>query len=145
MPMNMQILHNYAFSFIGRPYRWGGDDPLAGFDCSGFIQELLMSAGVIRRGTGKMNAQGLFLLLERNNAGTSPQAGAISFFGKDFKSIIHVGYCLDSEYMLHSGSGDSTTLNESVAIEQNAFVRMDRIKYRKDFLSCLRPQYPGSI
>jgi len=28
-------------------YLWGGDDPLAGFDCSGFVIEILKSVGIL--------------------------------------------------------------------------------------------------
>lgn len=30
---------------VGTPYRWGGDDPLGGFDCSGLVIEALKSSG----------------------------------------------------------------------------------------------------
>jgi len=35
--------------FLGIPYRWGGDDPLVGFDCSGLVIEGLKSAGILPR------------------------------------------------------------------------------------------------
>jgi cell wall-associated NlpC family hydrolase len=39
----MDLLIQYAMSFIGVPYRWGGSNPITGFDCSGLVQEILKS------------------------------------------------------------------------------------------------------
>ena len=36
----------HAISEIGKNYRWGGDSPQTGFDCSGLIQYVLEQAGV---------------------------------------------------------------------------------------------------
>lgn len=44
--------------WLTSPYLWGGDDPLAGFDCSGLAGEYLKSIGLIPRGQ-RMTAQGL--------------------------------------------------------------------------------------
>ncbi|MBR6402601.1 MAG: C40 family peptidase [Eubacterium sp.] len=35
-----QYLANYACQFVGNPYVWGGDDPVNGADCSGFVLAL---------------------------------------------------------------------------------------------------------
>jgi cell wall-associated NlpC family hydrolase len=141
--MNMHLLFQYAFSFVGRRYTWGGDDPMGGYDCSGYVQELLMAAGVVKRGTPKMSASMLFDHLSKNGTqgagGTG--AGAVAFFGPSARQINHVGFCLDPYVMLHAASGDSTTTTEARAIEQNAFVRLDPIRYRKDFLTTIKPTY----
>lgn len=36
----------HAISEIGKTYRWGGESPQTGFDCSGLIQYVLEQAGV---------------------------------------------------------------------------------------------------
>ncbi len=38
---------SYAQRFIGLPYLWGGDDPIAGFDCSGLIVDVLQAVGLL--------------------------------------------------------------------------------------------------
>lgn len=37
---------NYACTFIGKPYVWGGTDPNTGADCSGFIQYVYRNFGI---------------------------------------------------------------------------------------------------
>ena len=34
---------------INKPYKWGGNDPLEGYDCSGLVVEMLQSVGIIGR------------------------------------------------------------------------------------------------
>ena len=57
-----------AWAYLGRPYRWGGDDPMAGFDCSGFIVEILQSVGLIER-REDFTAQGLWELFTARGCG----------------------------------------------------------------------------
>lgn len=38
MTANRQEIVNYALSFVGGNYVWGGDDPHTGADCSGFVK-----------------------------------------------------------------------------------------------------------
>ena len=46
--MSQKAVLDYAYSFLGTPYRWGGDDPLTGIDCSGLALEVLKAAGIYR-------------------------------------------------------------------------------------------------
>ncbi|HWD37738.1 MAG TPA: C40 family peptidase [Fimbriimonas sp.] len=36
----------YAMHFIGTPYKWGGNDPINGIDCSGFVKDMYGRIGV---------------------------------------------------------------------------------------------------
>ena len=137
----MDLLKAYALSFIGRPYYYGGDDPIGGFDCSGLVGELLMSAGVIPHSHTKMNAQQLFNRLEKDGSMNVWGLGAIVFFGASATAIGHVGFCLDNYRMVEAGGGDQATTTPGVAIVRNAFVKIRPIKYRKDFLCVIKPRY----
>lgn len=139
------LLINYALSFAGRAYHWGGNDPIEGFDCSGFVQEILMAFGCLKRTKQKYSAQTLFQITPKSAlflAGMEvPQAHDIVFFGPHDLAISHVGFCAGQHFMIHAASGDSTTTSDAVAAAQNAFVRIDRIDYRSDILLFIRPRY----
>lgn len=135
---NQVILYDYALRFVGVPYRWGGDDPMAGFDCSGLVGELLKSVGLVGR-TFRENAAGLHRMYIASPT-SLPDLGALAFFG--VPEISHVGFCLNPDLMLESGSGTAETTSLEVAERQNAFVRVRPIKSRKDFIGCFFPPYP---
>lgn len=130
-----EIIESYALSFLGLPYRWGGDDPIAGFDCSGLVIEILQAAGVFPRGRD-LTASGLanFYAVEK-----SPKFGALVFYGKP--KITHVGFCLNSELMLEAGGGGSKTNTEKDAEAQNAFIRIRPIASRSDIAGYRYPDY----
>ena len=135
----MQTLILYALQFVGRPYRWGGDDPMAGFDCSGFVQELLASVGLDP--VGDQTAQSLHEYFAGRTNDRTVQAGTLLFFGKDLKSISHVAMAIDDFRMIEAGGGGSKTVTEADAEKQNAYIRVRAISNRKDLVAALRPQY----
>lgn len=137
MPVSKYTLQMYAMSMVGLPYRWGGDDPVEGFDCSGLVLELLKSVGVMP-GSVDMTAAGLADYFKARKV--APKFGALSFYGTG--KITHVGFCLDEKLMLEAGGGTSKTLTKDDASKQNAYVRIRPIMSRGDLVDILMPKYP---
>lgn len=138
--MPQVVLYDYAMKLVGLPYRWGGDDPINGFDCSGLVQELLQSCGVYpaKRDT---NAAGLWQFFDVPVT-TAPNFGTLAFFGAAINAIHHVGFCLNETQMLEAGGGGSTTLTAKDAADKNAYVRVRPIRFRKDLVGLKHPTYP---
>lgn len=137
----MDLLVQYALTFCGLPYRWGGDDPIQGFDCSGLVQEILASAGLDPK--GDQTAQGLYDYFEKRGSWGIQQAGSLVFYGKDAFHISHVGFMIDSYRMVEAGGGGSKTNTENDAARQNAYVRVRPIRNRADIVAIIKPYYFG--
>jgi len=145
----MQILIDYAMRFNNTPYRWGGDDPIEGYDCSGLVQDILASVG--QDPPGDQTAQGLFNFFSQNGIIFGPHKtisdadaiGAIAFFGKGNASISHVGFIVSNSplRMIEAGGGGSHTQDKKDAARQNAFVRVRPVGSRKDIIAIIRPHY----
>lgn len=135
----MRILEKHAFSFLGQPYIWGGDDP-TGFDCSGLVIEILQGAGVLppRFDT---TAQGLFNKFEVEGVANSKSLGALAFFGKSRSKITHVGFMIDRKRMIEAGGGGRHVRTLEDAVKHNAFIRVRPIEWRKDLVAILKPRY----
>lgn len=140
--MDINLLKVYVMAFLGKPYFYGGDDPVSGFDCSGFVSEILRASGVAPWNY-RDNAQGIFNLLHLKYKPCLPQLGAIIFFGKAPGFISHVGFCINEFVMIEAGGGTSETVTNDAAIKRNAFVRLRPINYRKDVVEILWPSYPA--
>ncbi len=138
----MQLTKDYAMRFVGLPYRWGGDDPINGFDCSGLTIEILQSKGLLPRGFDAP-AKGLYnhFLKQAGTVVGLRNLGALAFFGKSINEITHVGFMLDEKRMLEAGGGGSATTNDQTAANQNAFVRVRPLTWRKDLVAILMPNY----
>ncbi len=131
------VLYDYAMRLVGLPYRWGGDDSVDGFDCSGLCVELLQSAGVFPKGKDS-TASGLYDFYALG-ATETPSFGSLVFFG--LPAISHIAFCLNKDLMLEAGGGGSKTTSREAAVEQNAFVRIRPIKWRNDIVGYRHPPY----
>lgn len=132
-----KILYDYAMSFVGLPYRWGGDDPMEGFDCSGLAIELLQAQGKFPHGQDS-TAQGLYDRF-KDKKWNVPTFRCLAFFGRGTNVITHVAFCLDGLSMLEAGGGRASTTSKEAAIAQNAFIRVRPIESRKDLVGFVFP------
>ena len=140
--MSQQIIYDYAVSYLGTPYRWGGDDPINGIDCSGLVIEILQAAGIFPRGYDSP-AKAIFKDLQRQGAvfASKAQFGTILFFGKTPDTISHTGFALSEKLFIEAGGGDSSVINNQVAAVKNAFVRIRPITWRSDLSAMVDPKY----
>lgn len=112
--------------FQGIPYRWGGDDPISGFDCSGLVIEVLKSAGIVDENFDSTANQ----LSKKFNETDILQNGVLVFWdwNKDgvidhVEMIAHVGDEGDIYTIGAAGGGSATTSNQSAALS-NAYVKL---------------------
>lgn len=123
-----------AKSFLGRPYIWGGDDPLRGFDCSGLVIECLKSVGILPR-DGDWTANGLMQRFKGCETKT-PGAGCLVFWGRsgNDREAIHIELCISDELSIGASGGGSRTLSEADAIVQNAYIKIRPFKSRANII-----------
>lgn len=132
----MSILTDYAMSFVGRPYIWGGDDAIKGYDCSGFVQELLASQGI--EFDTDLTAHGIYLYMKHNGLEDEPGEGSLCFYGNRHR-MTHVAMFLDCYFIIEAAGGGAKTKTRDDAIRDNAFIRIRPYNYRGDFKSIYTP------
>lgn len=140
----MKDLIEYAKSFLHVPYRWGGNTPLNGMDCSGFVQAVLASIGMDP--PGRDTAQSLYAFFSINGIIVpKPVPGALLFYGSAIDRVNHVAFAINEHLMIEAGGGDQTTLTKEVADKQNALVRIRPYNRRLDIVKICLPQYPAWV
>ena len=107
-------------------YRFGGDDPLEGYDCSGLIIEILQSVGKLPL-KGDWTAAGLYHQLADLEV-PAPKEGCLVFVCGLNTEPYHVEFCLDEEHSIGASGGDSTTVDFQAAVKQNAYVKIRPIR-----------------
>ena len=133
----------YLQRFIGLPYIWGdtkgsdgspvgGDDPLAGFDCSGLISETLQAVGLLPHKT-RLRASQLYEKFEAGAVACGYQGCLVFWYSSDANErIIHVEMMVDDFHTVGASGGGSKTTTIAEAIRANAFVKMRPLSYRGD-------------
>lgn len=135
--MTKTLFVSACLRFLGLPYRWGGDDPMKGFDCSGLVQELLAMLGLDPK--GDETAQVLYDYFKSRSHGSMREVGTLYFYGSADNRITHIAMGVDSETVIEAGGGGSKTLTADDAAAQNAYIRLRPWNARKDLVAIIHP------
>jgi len=125
---------DYIKTFYGKPYIWGGDDAIEGFDCSGLVIEFLKACGIVDENFDATAQELSRKYIEVSN----PKPGTLVFFGRP-ENITHVGICLNHLQFIEAGGGGRNTTNSEIASEQNAVIRLRLIANRKSWVGFVDP------
>lgn len=112
-----------AAKMVGRPYRFGGASPSAGFDCSGLVQYSFRHAGVkLPRSTEEQ------LRTSSRVSRSSLRPGDLVFFDQDGKKNSHVGIYLGDGRFVHAPSSGKNVRTD----------RLDAPYWRRHFTEARR-------
>jgi cell wall-associated NlpC family hydrolase len=93
-----------AMSLIGTPYRWGGNTPQTGFDCSGLVVYVIKNTRQknVPRTTTELGKYGQSLALE------TPSPGDLVFFNTLGENHSHVGIYVGQGRFVHAPTTGGT-------------------------------------
>lgn len=99
-----------AMSLVGTPYRYGGNTPDSGFDCSGLVRYVVLRAANVNlpRTTDAMGERGVSL--ERGQVAS----GDLVFFNTTGRANSHVGIYVGQNRFVHAPSTGGTVRLEDM-------------------------------
>ncbi|WP_404991153.1 C40 family peptidase [Cupriavidus pauculus] len=99
-----------AMSLVGTPYRYGGNTPDSGFDCSGLVRYVVQRAANVNlpRTTEQMGQRGTSL--ERSDVAS----GDLVFFNTTGRSNSHVGIYVGQNRFVHAPATGGTVRLEDM-------------------------------
>lgn len=86
-----------VLSLLGTPYLWGGRSP-AGYDCSAFVQQVLLEQGVSLPRDARDQCRSAKRLRDQ----AAVRQGDLAFFRRPGEPASHVGLSLGGGYFAHS-------------------------------------------
>lgn len=120
-----QIAVEHAFRFLGQPYSWGGDDAVAGFDCSGYAIEILKSVGILPRKGDWTSWQLAKMFRSILDLHTTAQPGDLIFWNRGSKIghvevVAYAGVVDDHRQLLTLGASGGTSKTKDTKIPRIA-------------------------
>ncbi len=114
-PIVAEPLIKEARKYLGTRYKYGGESPKRGFDCSGYTQYVFNKMGYkLPRTSNQQSKAG------KRVSTRSVQPGDLIFFGKRSSKITHVGIVISQKgeplKMIHASSSEGisiTNVNQS--------------------------------
>lgn len=117
LPVEPGSVVTTALQYLGIPYRWGGEHPDTGFDCSGLMRYVFLQHGI-----NLPHYSGYQFKMGKPVDAAELQPGDLVFFGNP---IHHVGMYVGNGYFLHAPrTGD--------------FVKLTLLSSRNDYAGARR-------
>ena len=132
----LKVMKQLALSMLNVPYKWGGDTPIQGLDCSGYALVLLRTIGVIKS-RQDMTADMLdnYLMDHGGEETNRCRYGRFVFYGRtETDRATHVMFCLNDFQVIGSAGGGSRTRFLQDAVDQEAYVKILPYDYRGDII-----------
>lgn len=123
-----QMFLKVIWSHLNRWYIWGGDD-IEGFDCSGLVIDGLQAVGMFPS-HADTTADGLWHRLKSGKV-DHPTEGCLLFWFNKENRATHIAVAVGVEHCITADGGGSKTTSVEKAKEQNAYIKIRRIDYRK--------------
>lgn len=99
-----------AMSLVGTPYRWGGNTPASGFDCSGLVTYIFRDAAAV---TLPRQSAVMGEIRGRELSRRQLQSGDLVFFAAS-RSISHVGVYVGEQRFVHAPTSGGTVRLDSL-------------------------------
>jgi cell wall-associated NlpC family hydrolase len=95
-----------AEKYLGVPYQWGGESPITGFDCSGFVQYVFAQYGItLPRVSRAQYTMGTAINF------TDLQPGDLIFFSMEMNQIVnHVGIYIGNGQFINASCSKGVTI-----------------------------------
>lgn len=103
-------LTSFAYSLIGTPYKYGGNSPKTGFDCSGFVDYVFQRTANVPL---PHNAQ----QISRHGSPVKQshlREGDLVFYDTNNEAFSHVGIYLGNDRFIHAPSSGGSVRTENM-------------------------------
>lgn len=115
-------------SYLGVPYRWGGNTPEEGFDCSGFLRYVYRAHGIeLPRVTRDQAQVGEALPLSIE----ALRPGDLMFFAKDGSYIDHAAMYVGEGRILHSSASGKGVRYDDLHSRRGEYYRTHFVAARR--------------
>lgn len=102
----------HAFAQWGAPYRWGGTDPVGGFDCSGLVRWVARQAFSVQLPRRTEEIAAVLPAVSRASLST----GDLVFFNTLGRPYSHVGIYIGDGQFIHAPAGKGRVRIESMQL-----------------------------